>query len=159
MSVRTIKVLQRYLRRLCDEAVPAEDAVLLQRFITANDRDAFELLIARREQATLNEIVAISRKAHKVLKAQHDLGAGFPPDVLRANVELQQNLLKLDVAIRRVKTAEENLRTAVGRPAVAVDLTRINPNELRDPPDYDWNSILTCVQSSTELQEARALIA
>src|SRR5215831_4380993 len=47
MSVRTIEVLQRYLRRLCDEAVPPEDAVLLHRFVTANDRDAFELLIAR----------------------------------------------------------------------------------------------------------------
>jgi RNA polymerase sigma factor (sigma-70 family) len=47
MSVRTIEMLQRYLRRLCAEAVPPEDAVLLQRFVTANDRDAFELLIAR----------------------------------------------------------------------------------------------------------------
>src|SRR3954462_15524453 len=47
MSVRTMEALQRYLRRLCDEAVPPEDAVLLHRFVTANDRDAFELLIAR----------------------------------------------------------------------------------------------------------------
>src|SRR5207302_10776972 len=47
MSVRLIEVLQRYLRRLCDEAVPSEDAVLLDRFVTANDREAFELLIAR----------------------------------------------------------------------------------------------------------------
>src|SRR5437870_3288836 len=47
MSIRSIEVLQRYLRRLCDEAVPPEDAVLLNRFVTANDREAFELLIAR----------------------------------------------------------------------------------------------------------------
>jgi RNA polymerase sigma factor (sigma-70 family) len=47
MSVPSIEVLQRYLRRLCDEAVPPEDAVLLNRFVTANDREAFELLIAR----------------------------------------------------------------------------------------------------------------
>ena len=47
MSVRTIEALQRYLRRLCDEAVPPEDTVLLHRFATANDRDAFERLIAR----------------------------------------------------------------------------------------------------------------
>ncbi len=47
MSVRSIEVLQGYLRRLCDEAVPSEDAVLLNRFVTANDREAFELLIAR----------------------------------------------------------------------------------------------------------------
>src|SRR5689334_22350096 len=47
MAIPSIEVLPRYLRRLCDEAVPPEDAVLLDRFVTANDRDAFELLIAR----------------------------------------------------------------------------------------------------------------
>src|SRR5579872_2033355 len=47
MAVPSIEVLPRYLRRLCDEAVPPEDTVLLNRFVTANDRDAFELLLAR----------------------------------------------------------------------------------------------------------------
>src|ERR1700730_8729199 len=47
MSVRSIEVLLRYLRRLCDEAVSPEDAVLLKRLVAANDREAFELLIAR----------------------------------------------------------------------------------------------------------------
>src|SRR3954447_2612661 len=47
MAVRSIEALQRYLRRLCDEAAPPEDAVLLDRFVTANDREAFELLVAR----------------------------------------------------------------------------------------------------------------
>ena len=47
MSVQTIEGLQRYLQRLCNQATPPEDAVLLNRFVTDNDRDAFELLIAR----------------------------------------------------------------------------------------------------------------
>jgi RNA polymerase sigma factor (sigma-70 family) len=47
MPVGSIEGLQRYLRRLCAEAVPSEDAVLLNRFVAANDREAFELLIAR----------------------------------------------------------------------------------------------------------------
>src|SRR5947208_8797935 len=47
MSGRSIEVLQHYLRQLCDEAVPQEDAVLLHRFVAAKDREAFELLIAR----------------------------------------------------------------------------------------------------------------
>jgi DNA-directed RNA polymerase specialized sigma24 family protein len=47
MAVRSIEVLQRYLRRLCEEAVPLEDTVLLDRFVTAKDREAFELLMAR----------------------------------------------------------------------------------------------------------------
>src|SRR6476646_5230643 len=47
MPVRSIQLLQRYLRRLCNEALPSEDTVLLNRFVAANDREAFELLIAR----------------------------------------------------------------------------------------------------------------
>ena len=47
MSVRSIESLQHYVRRLCDEAVPPNDAALLKRFVAANDREAFELLIAR----------------------------------------------------------------------------------------------------------------
>src|SRR5258707_15791689 len=47
MAFPSIEVLPQYLRRLCDEAVPPEDAVLLKRFGAANDREAFELLIAR----------------------------------------------------------------------------------------------------------------
>src|SRR5438105_3519581 len=47
MSVRSIQGLQRYLRRLCDEVVPPDDAVLLHRFVAAEDREALALLIAR----------------------------------------------------------------------------------------------------------------
>jgi hypothetical protein len=35
MSVRSLQGLQRYLRRLRDEAAPPDDAVLLQRFVAA----------------------------------------------------------------------------------------------------------------------------
>src|ERR1700716_341525 len=47
MPVRSIEGLRRYLRRLCDEAVPSEDAVLLNRFVAAKDREAFDLLTPR----------------------------------------------------------------------------------------------------------------
>ena len=73
MSVRTIEVLQRYLRRLCEEAVPPADAVLLQRFVTANDRDAFELLIARYGPmvlGTARRLVADTRDAEDVFQAE-----------------------------------------------------------------------------------------
>src|SRR6516225_7482898 len=72
MTVRTIEVLQRCLRRLCEEAVPPEDAVLLQRFVTANDRDAFELLIARYGPmvlGTARRLVANSHDAEDVFQA------------------------------------------------------------------------------------------
>src|ERR1043165_4704044 len=72
MSVRSVEALQRYLRRLCDEAVPLEDAVLLDRFVTANDREAFELLKARHGPmvlGTARRLVANSHDAEDVFQA------------------------------------------------------------------------------------------
>src|SRR5215472_14069021 len=72
MSVHSIEVLQRYLRRLCDEAAPPEDAVLLNRFLTANDREAFELLIARHGPmvlGTARRLVANTHDAEDVFQA------------------------------------------------------------------------------------------
>ena len=64
MSVRSIEALQRYLRRLCDEAVPSEDAVLLKRFVAVNDREAFELLIARHAPMVLGTARRLVDHAH-----------------------------------------------------------------------------------------------
>jgi RNA polymerase sigma factor (sigma-70 family) len=72
MSVRSIEVLQRYLRRLCEEAEPAEDAVLLKRFVTAQDREAFELLMARHGPmvlGTARRLVANTHDAEDVFQA------------------------------------------------------------------------------------------
>src|SRR5207247_2280925 len=64
MSVRLIEGLQRYLRRLCDEAGPSEDAVLLNRFVAANDREAFELLIARHGPMVLGTARRLVENTH-----------------------------------------------------------------------------------------------
>src|SRR5205085_8768150 len=45
MSVRSIEALHRYLRLACDEAMSSDDAVLLTRFVAADDGVAFQLLI------------------------------------------------------------------------------------------------------------------
>src|SRR5262249_38696531 len=57
---------------LCDEAVPPEDAVLLNRFTTANDREAFELLVARHGPmvlGTARRLVANVHDAEDVFQA------------------------------------------------------------------------------------------
>src|SRR5271169_588195 len=64
MSVRTIDMLQRYLRRLCDAAVPSEDATLLKRFVAANDREAFERLITRHGPMVLGTARRLVDNAH-----------------------------------------------------------------------------------------------
>src|SRR6516164_11146483 len=72
MFVRSIEALQRYLRRLGEEAVPAEDGVLLERFVTANDREAFELLIARHGPmvlGTARRLVDTTHDAEDVFQA------------------------------------------------------------------------------------------
>jgi RNA polymerase sigma factor (sigma-70 family) len=72
MSARSTEALKRYLRRLCDEAAPPEDAVLLNRFVTADDRDAFELLVARHGPmvlGTARRLVANAHDAEDVFQA------------------------------------------------------------------------------------------
>ncbi len=64
MSARSIEGLKQYLRRLCDEAVPPEDAVLLSRFAAANDREAFELLVARHGPMVLGTARRLVDHAH-----------------------------------------------------------------------------------------------
>src|SRR3954471_12124889 len=64
MSVRTIEALQRYLRRLCQEAVPSEDAVLLDRFVSSNDGDALEQMITRHGPAVLGTARRLVDNAH-----------------------------------------------------------------------------------------------
>src|SRR5687767_1723187 len=64
MSVRTIEGLQRYLRRLCDEAGPPEDAVLLDRFVADRDREALALLIARHGPGVLGTARRLVENAH-----------------------------------------------------------------------------------------------
>jgi RNA polymerase sigma factor (sigma-70 family) len=72
MSVRSIEALQQYLRRLCDEAALPADAVLLRRFVTTNDRQALELLIARHGPmvlGTARRLVANTHDAEDVFQA------------------------------------------------------------------------------------------
>jgi RNA polymerase sigma factor (sigma-70 family) len=72
MSDRSVEAFQRYLRRLCDQAVPSEDGVLLKRFVVDNDRDAFELLIARHGPmvlGTARRLVDNSHDAEDVFQA------------------------------------------------------------------------------------------
>src|SRR5262245_56341824 len=64
MSARSTEGLQRYLRRLSAEAVPPDDAVLLSRFVTANDREAFELLMARHRPMVLGTARRLADNPH-----------------------------------------------------------------------------------------------
>src|SRR5262249_48558352 len=125
MSVRSIEALQRYLRRLCAEAVPTEDAVLLNRFVTANDREAFELLIARHGPMVLGT-------ARRLVDTTHDV-----EDVFQA---VFLSLARLAKSIRQGRALPAWLHKATCRIAAKVRKHRVScsndaPPEPRDNID------------------------
>src|SRR5437763_6914355 len=109
MSVLSIEMLQRYLRRLCDQAVPSEDAVLLKRFAQAKDREAFELLIARHGPMVLGT-------ARRLVGNTHDA-----EDVFQA---VFLSLARLAKTIRAGQTLPAWLHTTTCRIAAKVRANR-----------------------------------
>ena len=118
MSVQSIEALQRYLRRLCDEAMPPEDAVLLERFVTANDREAFELLIARHGPMVLGT-------ARRLVQNTHDA-----EDVFQA---VFLSLARLAKSIRQGRALPAWLHRTTCRAAARVRANRRLPNA--PPPE------------------------
>jgi RNA polymerase sigma factor (sigma-70 family) len=117
MSVRSIEVLQRYLRRLCDEAVPPEDAVLLNRFVEANDREAFELLIARHGPMVLGT-------ARRFVNDSHDAEDVFQAAFL--------SLARLAKTIRQGRALPAWLHKTTCRIAAKVRKNRVSGS--KEPP-------------------------
>src|SRR6266478_5929738 len=120
MSVRSIEVLQRYLRRLCDEAVPSEDAVLLNRVVAANDREAFELLIARHGPMVLGT-------ARRLVDNSHDA-----EDVFQA---VFLSLARLAKTIRQGRTLAAWLHQTTCRIAAKVRTSRVSASREPPPPE------------------------
>jgi RNA polymerase sigma factor (sigma-70 family) len=117
MAVQSIELLQRYLRRLCAEAVPPDDAVLLHRFVTANDREAFELLIARHGPMVLGT-------ARRLVDSTHDA-----EDVFQA---VFLSLARLAKTIRQGNTLPAWLHKTTSRIAAKVRKNRVFGS--REPP-------------------------
>src|SRR5882757_3351941 len=124
MSARSIEGLQRYLRRLCDDAVPLEDAVLLQRFVAANDREAFELLVARHGPMVLGT-------ARRLVDNSHDA-----EDVFQA---VFLSLARLAKTIRQGRTLPAWLHQATRR--IAARVRKHRASGPRHPPPEPCENI------------------
>jgi RNA polymerase sigma factor (sigma-70 family) len=122
MSVRSIEVLQRYLRRLGEEAVPSEDAVLLNRFAAAKDREAFELLIARHGPMVLGT-------ARRLVDNSHDA-----EDVFQA---VFLSLARLAKTIREGRTLPAWLHRTTCRIAAKVRKNRLTGSRELPPEPYE----------------------
>src|SRR5262245_7415870 len=117
MPVFSIVGLQRYLRRLSDEAVPSDDAVLLNRYVAANDREAFELLIARPGPMMLGT-------ARRLVHNTHDA-----EDVFQA---VFLSLARLANTIRQGRTLPAWLHRTTCR--IAVKLRKSRVSACKEPP-------------------------
>jgi cobalt-zinc-cadmium efflux system outer membrane protein len=115
-----------------------------------------ELLAARREVQAQEENVRIAEEGHATALRLAKAGVAAQPDVLRAEVALDQSRALLDVSRQRLDAAQRLLAAAVGVPA----LPALPPDdELERPvPGYEWEPTLeTVLARSSEVQEARSL--
>src|SRR2546423_12077892 len=125
MSARSLEeVLRRYLRRLSHEAVPPEAAVLLNRLVTANDREAFELLIARHGPMVLGT-------ARRLVDNTHDA-----EDVFQA---VFLSLARLAKTIRHGRTLPAWLHKTTCRIAAKVRKNRVSGS--KEPPTEPCENI------------------
>jgi RNA polymerase sigma factor (sigma-70 family) len=122
MSVQSTEALQRYLRRLREEAVPTEDAVLLHRFVTAQDRDALERLIVRHGPMVLGT-------ARRFVENIHDA-----EDVFQA---VFLSLTRLAKTIREGRTLPAWLHKTTCRIAAKVRKNRLSGSKEPPPEPYE----------------------
>src|SRR5215470_16885372 len=122
MAVPSTEALQRYFRRLCDEVVPPPDAALLDRFVTANDREAFELLIARHGPMVLGT-------ARRLVDNTHDA-----EDVFQA---VFLSLARLAKTIRQGRTLPAWLHRTTCRIAAKARKSRVSASREAPPEPCD----------------------
>jgi cobalt-zinc-cadmium efflux system outer membrane protein len=117
----------------------------------------YEVLTARREVETGNEAVRISEESLKTIKALALRGLKAKPDELRAQVEYDQNRIRLNQAQERQKAADKLMAAAVGLPALPN--TPIVGSIDAPAPRYDYqNSLEVILARSSEVQAAQAAI-
>jgi cobalt-zinc-cadmium efflux system outer membrane protein len=115
-----------------------------------------EVLTAQREIKTSEEVVRLSEEGLAVAQKLQKAGAGTQPDVLRAQVELEQNRIRLSTAQRRSDAAWRLLATAVGLPELpGLEMA----DDLDAPaPVFAWAALRDAVlERSSEMHEVQAL--
>ena len=134
MSVRSVETLRHYVRLLCDETVPPDDALLLKRLVAANDREAFEHLIARHGPMVLGT-------ARRLVDDPHDADDVFQAVFL--------SFARLAKTIRRANTIPAWLHKTTCRIAAKARRNRVTqlqaqpePCQKSDPEaGLDWREV------------------
>jgi len=142
-------------------------------FVLTQVRSAYvEKLTANREVTVSKEVVDIAEKGLDAAKKLREGGAGTEPDVLQAQVEVEQSRMRLEVAKQRSEAATRVLTAVIGlngrspfgddpKPADRLPFSSDSPMQdiLDDPPpDIDFNAFRDALLiESCEVKEATAL--
>src|SRR5262249_43274710 len=115
----------------------------------------YDLLTAQREVQVGRELVEIGQKNLAATKGGGKSGVRTQPDILRAQVELEQNGIRYRTSQARLEAAQRLLVNAAGvRSLPSLDIAG-NLEALA--PDFDWQLVLEWVLvRSSEIQEAQA---
>jgi cobalt-zinc-cadmium efflux system outer membrane protein len=151
----------RYAQRAAAAGVEASDWQAMTRWYDVATRVRFayyEVLTALGEMQVSREVVQLTKDAEDAAKKLKLSGAGTLPDVLRAEVEVEQSQVRLSNAEQRARAAWKLLAVAVGVP----ELTHqpIDNSLEAAAPEYTWETVVrTVLTRSSELQEAEAIVA
>jgi cobalt-zinc-cadmium efflux system outer membrane protein len=117
----------------------------------------FEVLTARAEVQANEEVVKLAEDGLSAVRKLHKAELATQPDLLRAEVELEQSQVRLRSAQQRARAAWKLLATAVGVPDLP--LARLKGTLDGKVPEYEWEPVVgTVLTKSSELQEAEALV-
>jgi cobalt-zinc-cadmium efflux system outer membrane protein len=152
-------------REAARHGVDAADAQALTDYydLRARVRMAYVELLTAASEVEVNQAVAgITEQALAAAKKLEKAGTATRPDVVRAEVEREQSLIRLAVSQRRLEAAERLLTAAVGMPKLPA-----GPNgplvvgRLDIPtPVLSWDVLQqTMLSRSSELLQANAVVA
>jgi cobalt-zinc-cadmium efflux system outer membrane protein len=117
----------------------------------------FDVLTAQRSVVENQKIIRIAEESLKVAKAFFDAGTGNLADVLRAEIELSQSKIRLEVAQQSLSTSWKLLATAVGTQELPAQ--SLQGNLEQSAPRYDYrSSSMQMLERSAELRAAQAKV-
>jgi cobalt-zinc-cadmium efflux system outer membrane protein len=152
-------------REAASHGVEAADAQALTDYFDLRSRVRMaytELLTASGEVEVNGEITRITEQALAAANKLEKAGSATRPDVVRAEVEREQSLVRLAVSQRRLEAAGRLLAAAVGLPKLPAgpDGPLVIGKLADRPPTLNWLVLQqTMLSRSSELLQGNALVA
>ncbi len=149
---------RRLAREAASHGVQAADWQAMTRWfdvVTHLRLAYYDLLAAQRQVQVGKELVELAKKNLSATKELNKSGVKNQPDILRAQVDLDQNSIRYRTALARLEAAQRLLTNAAG--VRSLPSLEIAGNLETPAPDYAWQPLVEWVLvRSSEIQEAQA---